>query len=53
MDAFTTHTGIGAPLKRSNVDTDQFDGNGHLTGEIYIKTLTDLMEALRAEIARG
>ena len=23
MDAFTTHTGIGAPLKRSNVDTDQ------------------------------
>ena len=32
---------------------DQFDGNGHLTGEIYIKTLTDLMEALRAEIARG
>lgn len=23
MDKFTTHTGIGAPLKRSNVDTDQ------------------------------
>ncbi|WP_286276375.1 3-isopropylmalate dehydratase small subunit [Naasia aerilata] len=23
MDAFTTHTGIAAPLKRSNVDTDQ------------------------------
>ena len=22
MDAFTTHTGIGAPLRRSNVDTD-------------------------------
>ena len=32
---------------------DQFDENGHLTGEIYIKTLTDLMEALRAETARG
>ena len=23
MDAFTTHTGIGVPLRRSNVDTDQ------------------------------
>lgn len=23
MDAFITHTGIGAPLRRSNVDTDQ------------------------------
>ncbi|WP_119698817.1 3-isopropylmalate dehydratase small subunit [Microbacterium halotolerans] len=23
MEAFTTHTGIAAPLKRSNVDTDQ------------------------------
>lgn len=23
MDAFVTHTGIGAPLRRSNVDTDQ------------------------------
>ena len=23
MDAFTTHTGVGVPLKRSNVDTDQ------------------------------
>ena len=23
MDAFTTHTGTGAPLRRSNVDTDQ------------------------------
>ncbi|HEY8590867.1 MAG TPA: 3-isopropylmalate dehydratase small subunit [Naasia sp.] len=23
MDAFTTHTGIAAPLKRANVDTDQ------------------------------
>ena len=23
MDAFTTHTGTGVPLRRSNVDTDQ------------------------------
>ncbi len=23
MDAFTTHTGLGVPLRRSNVDTDQ------------------------------
>ena len=23
MDSFTTHTGIGVPLRRSNVDTDQ------------------------------
>lgn len=23
MDTFTTHTGVGVPLKRSNVDTDQ------------------------------
>jgi chromate reductase len=33
--------------------SEQFDANGHLTGEVYIKTLTDLMAALRAEIARG
>ena len=31
---------------------EQFDANGHLTGEIYIKELTELMEGLRAEIAR-
>ncbi len=23
MEKFTTHTGVAAPLKRSNVDTDQ------------------------------
>ena len=23
MDKFSTHTGIGVPLRRSNVDTDQ------------------------------
>ena len=31
---------------------EQFDANGHLTGEIYIKELTELMGGLRAEIAR-
>lgn len=29
-----------------------FDENGHLTGEMYIKDLTALMETLRVEIAR-
>ena len=33
--------------------SEQFDENGHLKGEIYIKTLTDLMSALRAEITRA
>jgi len=32
--------------------SDQFDDNGHLTSEIYVKDLTALMEALRAEIGR-
>lgn len=32
--------------------SDQFDENGHLKGELYVKTLTDLMSALRAEIGR-
>ncbi len=32
--------------------SQQFDENGHLTGELYVKTLTDLMAALRNEIAR-
>ena len=31
---------------------EAFDANGQLTGEMYIKDLTQLMEALRAEIAR-
>jgi len=30
-----------------------FDDNGHLTGEQYIKDLTALMDALKAEIAGG
>ena len=31
----------------------QFDEDGHLKGDLYIKTLTDLMASLRAEIGRG
>lgn len=30
----------------------QFDDDGHLTGEIYVKELTELMQALRNEIGR-
>ncbi|MFK7753232.1 MAG: NADPH-dependent FMN reductase [Sedimentitalea sp.] len=32
--------------------SEQFDDNGHLTGELYVTTLTDLMARLRTEIAR-
>ena len=32
--------------------SNQFDENGHLTGALYVKTLSDLMSALRAEIGR-
>ncbi|MFU8863412.1 MAG: NADPH-dependent FMN reductase [Rhodobacterales bacterium] len=32
--------------------SDQFDENGHFKGELYAKTLTDLMSALRKEIDR-
>jgi chromate reductase len=31
---------------------NQFDDNGHLTGELYLKTLGDLMQNLKAEIDR-
>src|SRR3712207_841622 len=34
MDAFTTHTGIGVPLRRSNVDTDQ------INPAVYLKRVT-------------
>ncbi|HEY3995133.1 MAG TPA: 3-isopropylmalate dehydratase small subunit [Mycobacterium sp.] len=34
MDAFRTHTGIGVPLKRSNVDTDQ------IIPAVYLKRVT-------------
>ena len=34
MDAFVTHTGIGVPLRRSNVDTDQ------IIPAVYLKRVT-------------
>ncbi|GAB3259359.1 3-isopropylmalate dehydratase small subunit [Alteromonas gracilis] len=34
MEAFTTHTGVGVPLKRSNVDTDQ------IIPAVYLKRVT-------------
>ncbi|NYG58192.1 3-isopropylmalate/(R)-2-methylmalate dehydratase small subunit [Nocardioides daedukensis] len=34
MDKFTTHTGVAAPLKRSNVDTDQ------IIPAVYLKRVT-------------
>jgi 3-isopropylmalate/(R)-2-methylmalate dehydratase small subunit len=34
MDQFTTHTGVGVPLRRSNVDTDQ------IIPAVYLKRVT-------------
>ncbi|MBL3753098.1 3-isopropylmalate dehydratase small subunit, partial [Mycobacteroides abscessus subsp. massiliense] len=34
MQAFHTHTGIGVPLRRSNVDTDQ------IIPAVYLKRVT-------------
>jgi 3-isopropylmalate/(R)-2-methylmalate dehydratase small subunit len=34
MDAFSTHTGIGVPLRRNNVDTDQ------IIPAVYLKRVT-------------
>ncbi len=34
MDKFTTHTGVGAPLRRNNVDTDQ------IIPAVYLKRVT-------------
>ncbi len=34
MDEFTTHTGVGVPLRRSNVDTDQ------IIPAVYLKRVT-------------
>ncbi len=34
MDAFTTHTGVGIPLRRTNVDTDQ------IIPAVYLKRIT-------------
>lgn len=45
MEKFTTHTGVAAPLKRSNVDTDQ------IIPAVYLKrvTKTGFEDALFAE----
>lgn len=34
MDSFTTHTGVGVPLRRTNVDTDQ------IIPAVYLKRVT-------------
>src|ERR687897_3023645 len=34
MEPFTTHTGVGVPLRRSNVDTDQ------IIPAVYLKRVT-------------
>src|SRR4026209_470410 len=34
MDAFTSHSGVGVPLRRSNVDTDQ------IIPAVYLKRVT-------------
>ena len=34
MEAFTKHTGVGVPLRRSNVDTDQ------IIPAVYLKRVT-------------
>ena len=34
MDRFVSHTGIGVPLRRSNVDTDQ------IIPAVYLKRVT-------------
>ena len=34
MEKFTSHTGVGVPLKRSNVDTDQ------IIPAVYLKRVT-------------
>ena len=34
MEAFTSHTGIAVPLRRSNVDTDQ------IIPAVYLKRIT-------------
>ena len=34
MEKFTTHTGVGVPLKQSNIDTDQ------IIPAVYLKRVT-------------
>jgi len=46
MEKFTTHTGVGVPLRRSNVDTDQ------IIPAVYLKrvTRTGFEENIRGRI---
>ncbi|MFK7868799.1 MAG: NADPH-dependent FMN reductase [Roseobacter sp.] len=43
---------IAGPEVHLANSTNQFDDSGHLTGEVYVQTLSQLMENLRAEIDR-
>ena len=49
MEAFHTHTGIGVPLRRSNVDTDQ------IIPAVFLKrvTRTGFEDGLFASLAGG
>ena len=40
MDTFTTHTGVGVPLRRGNVDTDQIIPAEYLLSLIHISEPT-------------
>lgn len=44
---------ISGPEVHLAAAASQFDENGHLTGELYLKTLTDLMQKLKVEIERS
>lgn len=43
---------IAGPEMHLADSSNAFDTDGRLTGELYVKTLTALMEKLRAEVAR-
>ncbi len=42
MEKFTTHTGVGVPLRRSNVDTDQIIPAVYLKREQLQRDCKDL-----------
>ena len=61
MEPFTTHTGVGVPLRRSNVDTDQiipavylkrvsrtgFEGTSRAAGSVWLRFLIQAAAAGR------
>jgi 3-isopropylmalate/(R)-2-methylmalate dehydratase small subunit len=49
MDAFTSHTGIGVPLRRSNVDTDQIIPAAYLKRVTRTGFADGLFSAWRAD----